>query len=147
MIHALDRWNKEMKKHKGIGLNHSERGGAGIKLLLVLLALFLIGHAGYNYIPVAYAGTDLKQEMQAAVLQGMAVVRGEDPVVNVRKRILSVVSKSGAPEARVEVKALNQLVQAHVSYTKKVNLLPFGLYQYDYVFDHTATPSGLLFDQ
>lgn len=134
-----------MKKTRN-QVNRSEHGGAGVKLLLVLLVLFLIGNAGINYIPVAYAGEDLKTEMHAAVLQGMAVVRGENPVDNVKKKLLSTVARSGAPEARVEVKSVNNVVTANVSYSKKIDLLPFGLYQYDYVFNHTATPAGLLFD-
>jgi len=30
-----------------------ERGGAGVKLAAVLVVLFLLAHAGFNYIPVA----------------------------------------------------------------------------------------------
>ncbi len=135
-----------MKKDISIQINQSERGGAGVKLLLILLVLGLIGNAGFNYIPVAYAGEDLKTEMHAAVLQGMAVVRGADPIENVKKKLTTTVARSGAPEAVVTVKSVNNVITANISYTKKVNLLPFGLYQYDYVFNHTATPSGLLFD-
>jgi hypothetical protein len=44
----------------------SQYGGAGVKLTLILLALFLIAHAAYNYIPVAYDSANFKQEMQTA---------------------------------------------------------------------------------
>lgn len=38
----------------------SERGGAGIKLLLALLGLILIANAGYNFVPVAYQGENFE---------------------------------------------------------------------------------------
>ena len=136
-----------MNKNERIGLDQSERGGAGVKMLLVLLVLLLIGHAGYNYIPVAYAGADLKQELQTAVVQGMAVARGEKPIDSVTKRVKGVIARSGFPGATVQTKEVNNVVQAHVTHTQKINLLPFGLYQYDYVINHTATPSGMLFDK
>ncbi len=54
-------------KHKD-----SEKGGASVKLVAVLVVLFLVAHAGYNYIPVAYEAESFKQDMQTAVVQGMA---------------------------------------------------------------------------
>jgi len=34
-----------------------------------------------------------------------------------------------------------------VTYTKKVPILPLGIYTYNYVFDNTATPAGFLMKQ
>jgi len=48
----------------------SERGGAGVKFLIVFVLILLTAHAGYNYVPVAYSAENLKGDMQAAVLQG-----------------------------------------------------------------------------
>ena len=65
----------------------SERGGAGVKFLIVFVVLFLIGHAGYNYVPIAYAGENFKQEMQTAVVNGLATPGRLNPVDVVRMNL------------------------------------------------------------
>lgn len=133
---------------KVVETRSSERGGAGVKLLLVFLVLFLIGNAGYQFIPVAYAGESLKQDMQTAVVQGLAAPGKVSPVDLVKKKIQSSIQSNNIPpEAFVEVKAANNSIQAHVAYTQDVPILPFGLYNYHYEFDHVATPSGFLTKQ
>lgn len=123
----------------------NERGGAGVKLLITLFVLFLIGHAGYNYIPVAYEAESMRSEMQTAVLQGMALPGKVDPVDNVRTRIQTAGMRNNVPaNVIIDVKAKAQVVTARVAYDKEVNILPLGIYRYIYKFDHTATPSGLL---
>lgn len=130
---------------KTVKKRSSERGEAGAKLLLVLLVLCLIGNAGYQFIPVAYAGESLKQDMQTAVIQGVAVPGKASPVETVKKRIqASIMSNNIPPDAFVEVKAANDSIRAHVFYIQEVPVLPFGIYNYKYQFDHTATPSGFL---
>jgi hypothetical protein len=125
----------------------SEHGGAGVKLTIVLLVLFLVAHAGYNYIPVAYEGENLKQEMQTAVIQGVAMPGSNLTAVDVIKSKIyrATVNNNVPSNALVEVKPFNNIVRAHVSYTKQVNILPFGIYKYNYRFDNTATPTGFLF--
>jgi len=136
-----------MTKNKMKNRN-SETGGAGVKLVVVLLIIFLIGHAGYNYIPVAYEGENFKQDMQTAVVQGMAVPPGIMPVDMVKGRLQKALVANNIPtDAVVQVKPTNNSVMAHVSYTKQVNILPFGLYKYKYQFNNTATPTGFLFKE
>ena len=126
----------------------SERGGAGVKLLIVVLALFLIGNAGYQFIPVAYAGESLKQDMQTAVVQGLAIPGKGSPVDMVKKKILISAENNNVPgDVVIEVKAVNNIIQAHVVYSKEVPVIPFGIYNYQYEFDHTATPTGFLTKQ
>jgi len=123
----------------------SEHGGAGVKLTIVLAIIFLIAHAGYNYIPVAYEGENFKQEMQTAVVQGMAVPSGMTAVDMVKGKLQKAIASNNIPsDVVVQVKPTNNSVTAHVSYTKKVWILPFGIYKYNYNFDHTATPTGFL---
>ena len=123
----------------------SEHGGAGVKLLLVLLVLVLIGNAGYQWIPVAYAGESFKQDMQTAVVQGLASPGRTSPIDLVKKKIIASAESNDIPtDFVIEVKAANNSVSAHVAYTKEVPLLPFGMYNYQYEFDHTATPVGFL---
>ncbi len=125
----------------------SERGGAGVKLIMVLLVLFLVAHAGYNYIPIAYDGANFKQEMQTAVIQGVALPGSNLTAVDVIKNKIqrAAVNNNVPSNAFVEVKPFNNIVRAHVSYVKTINILPFGIYKYNYQFDNTATPTGFLF--
>lgn len=123
--------------------NH-ERGGASVKFLLVLLVLFLIGNAAYNYIPVAYEGEDFKQEMETAVVQAMAMP-GANSIDMTKARLRRVAQADGIPpDAFIEVKQVNNILQARAYYLKPVKILPFGLYDYTYQFDHTVTPTGFL---
>lgn len=122
-----------------------ERGGASVKFLLILVALFLIANAGYNYIPVAYEAQDFKQEMETAVVQAMALSGGSDPISVTKSRIRRAATANGIPEnIFIDVKQVNNVMQARAYYLKQVKLLPFGLYDYTYQFDHTATPTGFL---
>ena len=126
----------------------AERGGAGVKLLAVGVFLFLAAHAGFNYIPTAYDGQNFKQDMETAVLQGSAVTGNISIPDNVKIRIQRAAANDNVPpNPYIEVKMVNGVVQARVYYTKMVSLLPFGLYDYQYQFDHTATPAGFLFKQ
>jgi hypothetical protein len=124
----------------------TERGSAGIRLLIVALVLFLIANAGYQYVPVAYQGENLKQEIQTAVVNGVALPGiGKNPADAVRDKVIAAVRNNNLPaNTVVQVKQLNAVVQAHVAYTKPVPVLPFGLYTRNYEFDYTATPTGFL---
>ena len=127
----------------------SECGSANTKLIAILAVLFLIGNAGYNFLPVVYQSASFKQEMQTAVVNGVSM-----PVINksavdvVREKLARQMRANGIPaNAWVQVKQLNNVVQARVAYTQPVDILPFGLYTYNYKFDFTATPGGFLANQ
>ena len=123
----------------------SERGSAGMKALMVLSVLLVAAHAGFNYVPVAYDGENFKQEMQTAVVNGMALPPSVKPVESITARIKRAAADNGVPaDAVLEVKPVGNVVQAHVVYSKQVGLLPFGLYNYTYNFDYTAKPAGYL---
>lgn len=124
---------------------HNERGGAGVKLTFILVILFLVGHAGLNYVPVAYSAESFKSEMYTAVVQGLAVPGKMTPVAAVKERIQRAAIANEIPQdAVMDVKQVKQVVEARVVYTKTVNILPLGLFTYNYHFDHTATPTGFL---
>ena len=126
----------------------SERGGAGVKFLIVLVVLFLAANAGYNYIPVAYAAESMKSDMQAAVLQGLALPGRINPVDNVKTRLQTAMRLNDVPaDALMEVKQNGNSMSAHVVYSKEVSILPFGIYRYTYHFDQTVTPTGFLMKQ
>ena len=126
----------------------SERGSAAIKFLIVFVLILLTANAGYNYVPVAYNAENLKGDMQAALLQGLALPGKVNPVDNVKIRIQkAIVQNDIPPDAIVEVKAAGNSMSAHVVYSTPVNLLPFGMYRYMYNFDQTVTPTGFLLKQ
>jgi|ERR1035437_1119207 hypothetical protein len=123
----------------------SERGGAGVKFLVVLAVLVLAGNAGLNYIPVVYDAQNLKTDMQTAVVQGLALPGKMNPVDNVKTKIQRSILDNNIPaEAFVDVKQTGNSLTARVAYTKQVNILPFGIYRYAYQFDTTASPTGFL---
>ena len=124
---------------------HSERGGAGVKFLCVFAVIALVGHAGYNYVPVAYNAESVKTDMNTAVLQGMALPGKSNVIENVRSRLQRTFAQNNVPaDVLLDVKQSGNTLTARVAYVKQVDLLPFGIYQYPYVFDHTATPTGFL---
>lgn len=132
--------------NKSIKNRSSERGGAGVKVLIVVALLALVFNAGLNYVPVAYNGASLKEEMQTVVVQGSALPSAaQKPTVVVKNRLQKVIAESDVPaDTLLEVKQSTGFVQARIAYTKQVNLLPFGIYKYNYEFDHTAVPAGFL---
>lgn len=140
----MERFSKMSNSINGCS---AQRGGAGVKLIIVLLILFLIAHATYNYIPVAYESENFKQEMQSAVVQAVALpgsnLTAADSVKLKLKR--AAVNNNVPSDALIEVKQTNNIIQAHVSYIKPIKVLPFGLYKYNFQFDNTATPTGFLF--
>ena len=129
-------------------IRSSERGSAGVKFLICMAVMGLAAHAGYNYVPVAYNAESFKTEMQSAVLQGLALPGKVNVVDNVKARVQKAIVENDIPnDALVDVKQAGNVVTAHVAYTKPVNILPFGIYKYNYQFDHTATPTGFLLKQ
>ncbi|HEX6125177.1 MAG TPA: hypothetical protein VFZ23_07365 [Pyrinomonadaceae bacterium] len=132
-----------MKKFKND--RHSERGAATVKFLLVFLILGLTANAGFNYVPVAYEGASFRQEMDTAVVKALAASGRIKPLEVVQASIKKASHEYNLPEdAYVDIKPVNGVVEAHVSYTRPVNMLPFGIYKYEYNFDHTARPVGYL---
>lgn len=124
----------------------SERGGAGVKLLLALVAIILIANAGYNYVPVAYQGASFKQEMDGAVVKGTVLpTTGKAPVVSVENKLHEVARNNGIPNnAIIEARQSGQTIVGRVRYAKYVELLPFGLFTYTYTFDYTSVPAGFV---
>lgn len=123
----------------------AEQGSAGAKLVAVLAVLFLIGYGCFNYVPIAYQAQSFKQDMQTAVVQGMAPLPNMTIPDTVKVKLQKAIASNNIPpDAIVEVKQIPNSVQAHVLYNKQIPILPFGIYKYNYHFDYTATPTGFL---
>jgi hypothetical protein len=122
-----------------------ERGSAGAKFLVLLALIVLLANAGYNYVPIAYNGAAFKQEMDTAVVKGLAASGQIKPVEAVTAHIKKAAHDYDVPsDALIEVVPGQGHIAAHASYQQPVNILPFGIYKYNYKFDYTATPSGYL---
>jgi len=126
----------------------AERGSAGVKMMIVLMGIILAANAGYNYVPVAYNAKAMKDDMDTAVLQGMALPGKVNPIDNVKERIQKAMVVNKVPQgATLDVKQAGNAMNARVTYSEPVNLLPFGMYRYNYTFDYTSTPTGFLLKQ
>ena len=126
----------------------SERGSAGVKFVMVVVALGLFINAGINYVPVRYEAESLKGDMETAVLQGIAMPGKINPIDNVKVRIQKAIVANNIPgDAFLEVKQAGNAITARVVYSKDVNILPFGIFKYNYKFDQTVTPTGFLLKQ
>lgn len=124
---------------------NSERGSAGMKFLFVFIAIALIGHAGCNYVPVAYEGASFRQEMDTAVVKGLSASGRIQPMEAVTASIKRASAEYNIPtDAFVEIKPVNGVVEARVVYKRDVNMLPFGMFKYTYNFDYVARPTGYL---
>ena len=122
-----------------------ERGGAGVKFLIIALILIVIANAAINYIPVAYDGASFRQEMDTAVVKGLAASGNMKPLDIVTGSVRRAATDYNVPvDAIVEIKPVGGVVQAHVIYSKQVSMLPFGIYKYTYNFDYVARPVGFL---
>ena len=131
--------NHQMKDRR------SERGSAGVKFLAIAVVLVLVAHAGYQYVPVAYQGASFKQEMDTAVVKGLAASGQMKPLDVVRAHIQKASSDYQIPgDALVDIQPGQGHIWAHVSYQKPINMLPFGMYKYNYKFDYKAVPTGYL---
>jgi hypothetical protein len=123
----------------------NERGSAAAKFLILLVLIVLLANAGYNYVPVAYNGAAFRQEMDTAVVKGLAASGQMKPVDIVTAHVKKAARDYDVPsDALIEVKPGQGYVAAHASYRQPVNILPFGMYKYNYQFDYTATPTGYL---
>lgn len=130
---------------KAVTIRERERGSAATKFLLIILVIMLIANAGYNYLPVAYNAENFKSDMQTAVLQGLALPGRVNPVDNVKTRIQKSMQLNNIPaDAVVDVKQAGNSLTAHVSFNQQVNMLPFGIYKYNYKFDEVVSPTGFL---
>lgn len=131
--------------NKAVQKSDPEHGGAGVKFLIALCIVILVGNAALNYVPVAYDAGNFKQEMDTTVVQALALPGKLNPVDVIKNRLTKAAKEDNIPaDMFLEVKPIGNIMQARVVYTKQVAILPFGVWDYDYHFDHTATPQGFL---
>jgi hypothetical protein len=59
-------------------------------------------------------------------------------------RLKNYLTKNGINDAFIDVKSEGGMMRGTVKYTKTIDILPFGLYKYQYNFDNTDSPAGFL---
>jgi hypothetical protein len=120
-------------------MKSSERGGARLKLIIVLLVFVAVGYAGYLYVPVAIDAYYFKDVMQNKVDQ--AAAQGNEP-----SWIIDQLEKSKAefhvpPEAIITPGKADNRLQVRVQFTRPI---PFPGFTYNYEFDQTAKSNTFL---
>lgn len=120
-------------------IRSSERGGARLKFLIVVLILGLVAYASYLYIPVrydAYLYQDLMQHyVDVASASGKPTSWVTEQLTNSRKEY-NVPSDATISSTQEE----NRIV-ATVKFTRPIQLLS---YTYNYEFDHSVKSTAFL---
>jgi hypothetical protein len=116
-----------------------ERGGARLKLLLVLAILGAVAYAGYLYVPVAYQAYLFKDFMQQNVNAASALGR---PPSWVGDQLAKSAPDYGVPaDAIITPTQQNDRTEVRVQFTR---LIEFPGYTYEYEFDQSAKSSEFL---
>ena len=83
--------------------------------------------------------------MDTAVVKGLAASGRMKPVDVVTAHVRKAAADYQVPDdALIEIVPGQGHIAAHASYRQPVNILPFGIYKYNYQFDYTAVPTGYL---
>jgi hypothetical protein len=117
----------------------SELGGARLKFLIVAAIIFAVAYAGYQFIPIAYQGYQLKDLMQHDVDTAVALGKSPDWI---KDQLVKSSADYGIPQnAVITPSQQDNRIQVRVQFTQPVE---FPGYVYDYEFDYTAKSSTFL---
>ena len=117
----------------------SERGGARLKFVVVAAIIAAVGYAGYQFIPVAYQGYQLKDLMQHYV--DTAVATGKSPDW-VREQLVKSSVDYGIPQNAIITPELeNERMQVRVQFPRPIEFPGFTI---NYDFDYTAKSAAFL---
>ncbi len=123
-----------------IGLR-DERGGARLNFLILVIVIGLLGYAGYNYVPVVYHASLYKDYMQDTVNKAAYPPGQTREWVEAQLRARIREYDSIPPDAHIEVANINGQLEAHVQWTRPVQMPGFV---YQYKFDHAARSSSFV---
>jgi hypothetical protein len=117
----------------------SERGGARLKFLIVVIILAAAAYAGYQFLPIAYQAYQLKDLMQNEVDTAVSV--GKSPAW-VKEQLVKNSADYGIPtDAVIEPQQEGNRMEVRVRFTKPVE---FPGFVYSYEFDHTSKSTSFL---
>jgi hypothetical protein len=117
----------------------SERGGARLKFLIVVLILGAVAYASYLYIPVRYDAYLYKDLMQHYV--DVASASGK-PTSWVTEQLTKSAPEYNVPtDAAISSSQEDNRVIATVQFTRPIQFLG---YSYNYEFNHTVKSTAFL---
>lgn len=127
-------------KQTRINFHHAgERGGARLKLLIVLFLLAVVGYVAFQYVPVAYHASLLKVYMQDTVNTAATMDKSGEWV---RGQFQGVMDEYNIPpDATISAEKQDGRMVARIHFTRAITL-PGYIYQYD--FDYTARSNNFL---
>jgi hypothetical protein len=117
----------------------TERGGASIKFLIVLLIMGACVYAGYIYVPVAYRAYTFKDLMQHYV--DVASAEGKPPAWAVEQLMKNFGDYDVPADALITPNKRDNRIEVRVQFVKPIE---FPGYTYNYEFDYTATSTAFL---
>jgi hypothetical protein len=116
-----------------------ERGGSRLNFLIVVVVVAVVGYAAYQYVPIAYQGSQLKVFMKDTVENAVVTDKDAKWAEDQLRRSLPIYG--APPDALVTVVNRTARLEAHIEYTIPV---PLVVTTYQYKFNHTVTSSTLL---
>ena len=117
----------------------SERGGARLKFLIVIIVIAAVAYAGYLYVPVAYNAYLYKDLMQQKVDTAAALGH---PASWVRDQLVKSGPEYDVPtDAQIVPTLKDGRMEVQVQFTWPIE---FPGYVYEYNFDHTAHSTEFL---
>ena len=131
--------NQVRDNYRTVRRRPSERGSSRLNFLLLMAVIVAAAYAGYQYVPIAYQGSQLKVFMQDTVNNAVITDKDTRWVEDQLRRNLT--SYGAPPDAQITVANRESRVEAHVQYTVPV---PLVVTTYEYKFDHTASSTNLL---
>ena len=117
----------------------TERGGASLKFLIVMLLMGATAYAGYCYVPVAYHAHNFKDLMQHYV--DVASAEGKPPAWAAEQLMKNFGEYEVPADAVVTPNRRDNRIEVRVQFVKPIE---FPGYTYNYVFDQTATSTAFL---
>jgi len=117
----------------------TEHGGSRFNFLLVVAVIAVVAYAAYQYVPVAYQGSQFKVFMQDTVDNAVVTDKNAPWAEDQLRRSLATYGAPG--NALIAVANREARLEAHVEYTIPI---PLVVTTYEYKFDHTARSSSLM---
>lgn len=121
-----------------ISSRNSERGSAKLKFLIIISLVAIVAFVGYQYVPIAFQGSQYKDFMQQTVDKGAALGKTSDWV---KDQLVRNGGEYGVPaNATITIEEQEGALLARVQFKRPVSLIAFN---YDYEFDKSTKSSSL----
>jgi hypothetical protein len=119
----------------------NQHGSSKLSAVVALSIVGLLIYALINIIPASYQIMNFKTEMKNSVVQVLAMpVSADKPNEKIKAKIKRVAGENGIPPSlTVDVAEAGKEIRTHVKFTRPIDVLPFGIYKYNYEFDETVT--------